>query len=158
MISLQSKGLSRVFSNTAIQKASILQHSAFFMVQFSHPYVTTRKTIALTIRTFGGKKMSLLFNTLSRLVIAFLPRNKCLLVSWLQLVSMVDLQCCISVRRVNQLNIYLYSLFFRFLARFFVGAFLHIQTLWAQVGVPSHYKDGETSLRGLVFMGFFSHG
>jgi len=98
MVSLQSKGLSRVFSDTTMQKASILQHSAFFMVQFSHPYVTTRKTIALTIRTFGGKKMSLLFNTLSRLVIAFLPRNKCLLVSWLQLLSMVDLQCCVSVR------------------------------------------------------------
>ena len=98
MISLQSKGLSRVFSNTTMQKASILQHSAFFMVQFSHPYVTTRKTIALTIRTFGGKKMSLLFNTLSRLVIAFVPRNKCLLVSWLQLLNMVDLQCCVSVR------------------------------------------------------------
>ena len=83
MISLQSKGLSRVFSNTTMQKASILQHSAFFMVQFSHPYVTTRKTIALTIRTFGGKKMSLLFNTLSKFLRAFLPKNKYILISWL---------------------------------------------------------------------------
>ena len=57
-------------------KASILQHSAFFIVQFSHPYVTTRKTIALTRRTFIGKVMSLLFNMLSRFAITFLPRTK----------------------------------------------------------------------------------
>ena len=62
-------------------KASILRHSAFFTVQLSHPHMTTRKTIALTRQTFNGKVMSLLFNMLSKLVIAFLPRNKCLLVS-----------------------------------------------------------------------------
>ena len=62
-------------------KASILWHSAFFIVQLSHPYMTTGKTIALTRWTFVGKVMSLLFNMLSRLVIAFLPRNKCLLIS-----------------------------------------------------------------------------
>ena len=60
-------------------KASILQHSAFFIVQLSHPYITIGKTIALTRRTFVGKVMSLLFNMLSRLVITFLPRSKCLL-------------------------------------------------------------------------------
>ena len=65
-------------------KASILRHSAFFRVQLSHPYMTTGKTIALTRRTFVGKVMSLLFNMLSRLVIAFFPRNKHLLISWLQ--------------------------------------------------------------------------
>jgi len=65
-------------------KASTLQQSAFFMVQVSHPHMTTRKTIALTRRTFVGKVMSLLFNMLSRLVIAFLPRSKRLLISWLQ--------------------------------------------------------------------------
>ena len=70
-------------------KASNLQHSAFFMVQLSHPYMTTGKTIALTRRTFVGKVMSLLFNTLSRLVIAFLPRNKRLSISWLQSLSAV---------------------------------------------------------------------
>ena len=64
-------------------KASIFQHSAFFTVQLSHPHVTTGKTIALTRRTFVGKVMSLLFNMLSRLVINFLPRNKCLLIPWL---------------------------------------------------------------------------
>ena len=65
-------------------KASILQHSAFFTVQLSHPYMTTGKTIALTRRAFVGKVMSLLFNMLSRLVITFLPRSKHLLISWLQ--------------------------------------------------------------------------
>ena len=64
-------------------KASILRRSAFFIVQLSHPYMTTWKTIALTRRTFVGKVMSLLFNMLSRLVITFLPRIKCLLISWL---------------------------------------------------------------------------
>ena len=65
-------------------KASILQRSAFFIVQLSHPCMTTGKTIALTRWTFVGKVMSLLFNMLSRLVITFLPRSKCLLISWLQ--------------------------------------------------------------------------
>ena len=65
-------------------KVSIFQCSAFFIVQLLHPYMTTRKTIALTTWTFVGKVMSLLFNMLSRLVITFLPRSKCLLISWLQ--------------------------------------------------------------------------
>ena len=65
-------------------KASILQCSAFFIVQISHPYMTTGKTIALTRQTFVGKVMSLLFNMLSRLVVAFLPKSKCLLTSWLE--------------------------------------------------------------------------
>ena len=65
-------------------KASILQHLDFFTVQLSHPYMTTGKTIAVTRWTFVGKVMSLLFNKLSRLVVAFLPRNKCLLISCLQ--------------------------------------------------------------------------
>ena len=64
-------------------KASKLRHSAFFMVQLSHPYVTTGKTIALTTGIFVSKVMSLLFNTLSRFVIAFFPRSKYLLISWL---------------------------------------------------------------------------
>ena len=65
-------------------KASILWYSAFFIVQLSHPYMTTGKTIALTGWNFVGKVMSLLFSMLSRLVIAFLPRSKHLLISWLQ--------------------------------------------------------------------------
>ena len=76
---MQSKGLSRVSS-----KASIPQGSAFFIVQLSHPYMTTGKIIALTRWTFVGNVISLLFIMLSRLVIAFLPRSKHLLISWLQ--------------------------------------------------------------------------
>ena len=70
-------------------KASILQLSAFFIVQLSHPYMTPGKTIALNRQTFVGKVMPLLFNMLSRLVIAFLPRSKCLLIPWLQSPSAV---------------------------------------------------------------------
>ena len=73
-------------------KASILRHSAFFIVQLSHPYMTTGKTIALTSQTFVGKVMSLLFNMLSRLVVAFLPRSKHLLISWLQSPSVAILE------------------------------------------------------------------
>ena len=80
-ISLQSKGLSRVFSNTTVQKHQFFWHSALFsIVQLSHPYMTTGKSIDLTRQTFVGKVMSLLFNMLSRLVIAFLPRSKRLLI------------------------------------------------------------------------------
>ena len=80
LISSQSKGLKSLLQHHSL-KAFILQHPAFFMVQLSHPYMTAGKTIALTRRTFVGKVMSLLFNTLSRSVIAFLPRNKHLLIS-----------------------------------------------------------------------------
>ena len=73
-------------------KASVLQCSAFFMVQLSHPYMTTGKTIALARQTFVGKVMSLLFTMLSRLVITFLPRSKLLLISWLQSPSEVILE------------------------------------------------------------------
>ena len=73
-------------------KASVLRHSAFFLVQLSHPYMTSGKTIALTRQTFLGKIMSLLFNMLSRLVIDFLPRSKCLFISWLQSPSAVTLE------------------------------------------------------------------
>ena len=90
-ISLQSKELSRVFSNTTVQK-SILWCSAFFTVQLLHPYMTTGKTIALTRQTVVGKVMSLFFNMLSMLVIAFLPRSKRLLIPWLQSPSAVILE------------------------------------------------------------------
>ena len=73
-------------------KASILQRSDFFIVQLSHPYMTTGKTIALTRWTFVGKVMALLLNMLSRLFITFLPRSKCLLISWLQSPSAVILE------------------------------------------------------------------
>ena len=79
---LAVQGLSRVFSSSIIWKNQFLHASTFFMVQLSHLYVTTGKTIALTIQTFVGKVMSLLFNTLSRFVIVFLPSSKC---KWLEI-------------------------------------------------------------------------
>ena len=85
LISLQFKRLSRVFSSTTIEKKSVLWCSAFFVIQLSLSYMTTGKIIALTIRTFIHKVMSLLM--LSRLVIALLPRSKCLLISWLHSLS-----------------------------------------------------------------------
>ena len=78
------QGTLKSFIQNHNSKVSVLWHSAFFMVQLSHPYMTTGKTIALTSRTFVGKVTSLLFNMLSRLVIAFLSRSKHLLISWLQ--------------------------------------------------------------------------
>ena len=91
-ISLHSKGLSKSLLQHHSSKESILQSSAFFTVQLSHPYMTTGKTIALTKWTFVGKAMFLLLNMLSRLVITFLPRSKHLLISWLQSLSAVILE------------------------------------------------------------------
>ena len=92
MISLLSKGLSRVFSNTTVQKHQFFGAQPFLWFQLSHLYMTTRKIIALTTQNFVSKVMSLPFNTLSRFVIAFLPRSKYLVISWLQSVSSVSLE------------------------------------------------------------------
>ena len=89
---LAVQGTSKSLLHHHSSKASILQHSTFFIVQLSHPYTTTGKTIALTKRTFVGKVMTLFFNMLSRLVIALLPRSKHLLISWLQSPSAVILE------------------------------------------------------------------
>ena len=91
LISLQSKGLSSFLQHHSL-KASLLQCSAFFMVQVSHLYMTTRKTIALIIGTYVSKAVSLLFNMLCMPVIAFLPGSKCLLISWLQSPSALILE------------------------------------------------------------------
>ena len=89
---LAVQGTLKSFLQYHASKASIIRHSAFFIVQLSHPYMTTGKTIALTRRTFVDKVMSLLLNMLSRLVITFLPRSKRLLISWLQSPSAVILE------------------------------------------------------------------
>ena len=89
---LAVKGTLKSLPQHHSSKASILQHSAFFIVWLSHPYMTTGKTIALIRWTFVGKVMSLFFNMLSRLVITFFPRSKCLLLSWLQSPSAVILE------------------------------------------------------------------
>ncbi|CAI9171299.1 unnamed protein product [Rangifer tarandus platyrhynchus] len=91
-ISLKSKGLFKSLLHHHSSKASVLQCSGFFIAQLSHPYMTTGKIITLTRHTFVGKVMSLLFNMLSKLVVAFLPRSKHLLVSWLQSPSAVVLE------------------------------------------------------------------
>ena len=101
-ISLQSKGLSRVFFNTTVQRNQLFWHSAFFIIQLSHPYMTTGKTIALIRQTFVGKVMSLLLNKLFRLVITFLPRSKHLLISWLQSPSAVILE----PRKINSATLF----------------------------------------------------
>ena len=88
-------------------KASILQLSDFFMVQLSHPYMTTGKTIALTRQTFVGKVMSLLFNMLSRLVINFIPRSKCLLISWLQ--SPSPSAVILEPKKIKPVTVFLFS-------------------------------------------------
>ena len=90
-ISLQSKGLSSLLQHHS-SKASIIRCSAFFIVQLTHPYMTTGKAIALIRWSFVGKVMCLLFNMLPRLFITFLPRSKCLLISWLQSPSAVILE------------------------------------------------------------------
>ena len=89
---LAFQGTLKSFLQHHSSKASILQCSAFFIFQLSHPYMTTGKTTALTRWTFVGKVMSLLFHMLSRLVISFPPRSRCLLISWLQLPSAVILE------------------------------------------------------------------
>ena len=89
---LAVQGTLKSFLQHTSSKTSILQCSTFFIIQFSHPYMTTGKTIALTRRNLVGKVMSLLFNMLSRLVTTFLPRSKCLLISWLQSPSAVILE------------------------------------------------------------------
>ena len=102
---LAVQGTLKSFLQHHSSKASVLQCSAFFMVQLSHPYMTTGKTIALTRWTFAGKAMFLLFNMLSRLVIAFLPRSKCLLISWLQSPSAVILE----PKKINSVTVSIVS-------------------------------------------------
>ena len=87
-----SKGLSRVFANTTVQKHQFFGAQLFFIVQIADPYMTTGKTTALTRWIFVGKVLSLPFNTLSRFVIAFLPRSKHLLISWVLSLSIVSLE------------------------------------------------------------------
>ena len=104
---LAVQGTLKSLSQHCSSKASVLQHSAFFMVHLSHPYMTTGKTIALTTQTFVGKVTSLLFNMLSRLVITFLPRSKHLLISWLQSPSAVILE----LKKIKSVTVSIFSPF-----------------------------------------------
>ena len=102
---LAVQGTLKSFLQYHRSKASIPQHSAFFMVQLSHPYMTTAKNIALTRPTFVGKVMSLLFNMLSRFLIAFLPRSKGLVISWLQSPSTVIFE----PKKIKSVTVYIVS-------------------------------------------------
>ena len=102
---LADQGILKSLLQHHSSKASILWHSVFFIVQLSHPYTTTGKTIDLTRWTFVYQVMSLLFNMMSRLVITFLPRSKCLLISWLQSPSAVILES----RKIKSVSISIVS-------------------------------------------------
>ena len=104
---LATQGILKSLLQHHSSKASIIRHSAFFMIQLSHPYMTTGKTIVLTIWTFVGNVMSLLFNMLSRFVIAFLPRNKCLLMSWLQSSAAVILE----PKKIKSLSLHCFPIY-----------------------------------------------
>ena len=146
-------------------KASILQCPDFFMVQLSHPYTTTGKTIALIIWTFVGKVMSLLFNMLSKFVIAFLPRNKCLLTSWLQLPSAVILEptkiksvtisiaspsICHEVMGVDVMIFVFWMLSFK--PAFSLSSFTFIKRLFSSSSLSAIRVVSSTYLRLLIFL------
>ena len=146
-------------------KASILWHSAFFIVQLSHPYMTTGKTMALTRRTFVGKVVSLLFNILSRLVITFLPRSKCLLISWLQsptavileprkiksaTVSTVFPSICHEVMGPDAMILVFWMLSFRL--TFSLSSFTFIKRLFSSSSLSAIRVVSSAYLRLLIFL------
>ena len=146
-------------------KASILRRPTFFMVQLSHPYVTTGKTIALTGWAFVNKVMSLLFNMLSRLVIAFIPRNKCLLISWLQspsavileskkikslTVSIVSLSICHEVMGPDAMIFVFWMLNFK--PAFSLSSFTFIKRLFSSSSLSAIRVVSSAHLRLLIFL------
>ena len=146
-------------------RASILQHSAFFIVQLSHPYMTTRKTIALTRQTFVSKVTSLLFNMLSRLAIAFLPRSKCLLNSWLQLpsevtvepkkiksltVSIVPPSICHEVMGQDAMILVFWMLSFK--PTFSLSSFTFIKRLFSSSSLSARRVVSSARVRLLIFL------
>ena len=151
LISLQSKGVSRVFYNTTAQKHRFfsIQPSAFFMVQFSHPYMTSGKIIALTRQTFVSKVMSLLLNLLSRFVIVLFPSSKRLLILWLQSPSVVILEpkkmksvtvspsICYEVMRLNVMILVFWILSFK--PAFSLSCFTFIKRLFSSSSLSDRW-------------------
>ena len=135
-------GLISLQSNLMQSKASILWHSASFMVQLSHPYTTTGKTIALTRWTFVGKVMLLLFNMLSRYFIAFLPRSKHLLISWLQSLSAVILE----PKKINFVTI---SIFYPSICHEVIGPDAMIFLFWMLIFKPAFSLSSFTFIKRL---------
>ena len=164
-ISLQFMGLSKSLLQHHSSKASILRRLAFFRVQLSHPYMTTGKTIALSRRTFVGKVMSLFFNMLSRFVIAFLPRTKCLLISWLQslyevileppkiksfTVSIVSPSICHEVMGTDALSLVFWRLSFK--PSFSLSSFTFIKRLFSSPSLSAIRVVSSAYLRLLIFL------
>ena len=159
-ISLQPKGLSKVFSNTTVQKLPFFR--AQFIVQLSHPYMTTGKTIALTRWTFVDKVMSLPFNMLSRLVITFLPMSKSLLISWLQSPSAVILEprkiksatvspsICHEVMGPGAMILVFWMLSFK--PTFSLSSFTVIKRLFSSSSLSAIRVVSSASLRLLIFL------
>ena len=162
---LAVQGTLKSLSQHHSSQASIPQHSAFFIVQLSHPYMTTWKTIGLTRWTFAGKVMSLLFNMLSRWVIAFLPRSKHLLISWLQSPSAVILEpnniksitdsivppsICHEVMGPDDLIFIFWMLSFK--PAFSRSSFTLIKRLFSYSWLPSIRVVSSTYLRLLIFL------
>ena len=143
-------------------KASILQHSAFFILQLSHPYMTTGKTLGLTRRTFVDKVISLFFNMLSLLVITFLPRSKCLLISWLQSPSAVILEpqniksatvspsICYEVMRSDAMISVFWMLSFK--PTFSLSSFTFIKRLFSSSSIFAIRVVSSAYLRLLIFL------
>ena len=146
-------------------KASILWHSAFFIVQLSQSYMTTGKTTALTRRTFVGKVMSLLFNILSRLVIGFLPRSQCLLISWLQspcavileppkikslTISIVSPSICLEVMGPDAMILVVWMLSFK--PTFPLSSFTFIKRLFSSSSLSAIRVVSSAYLRLLIFL------
>ena len=165
LISLQSKGLSRVLLQHHCSKASIVWHSAFFMVQLSHPYITTGKTISLTIWAFVGKLMCLFFNMLSKFVIAFLPRSKHPLISWLQspftvivepkkiksvTISIVSPSICHEVMGPNAMIFVFWILSFK--PVFSLSSFTFIKRLFSSSLLSAIKVVSSAGLRLLIFL------
>ena len=159
------QGTLKSFLQHHSSKASILQCSAFFIVQLSYPYMTTEKTIALTRWTFVGKLMSLLFIMLSRLVITFLPRSKCLLISWLQLPSAVILEppkiksvtvsivspfVCHEVMELDAMILVFWMLSFK--STFSLYSFTFIKRLFSSSPLPAIRVVSSAYLRLLIFL------
>ena len=164
LISLKSKVLSRVFFNTTVQKHQFFG-TQLSLVQLSHPHMTTGKTIALTGWTFVGKIMSLLFNMLSRLVIAFLPRSKHLLISWLQSLSAVILEpqkiksvtlaavspsICHEVMGLDAMILVFWMLSFKPTFSLF-SSFISVKRLFSSSSLPSIRMMSSAYLRLLIF-------
>ena len=144
---LEVQGILKSLLQHHSAKASVLWCSTFFMVQLSHPYLTTGKTIAFTRWTFVGKVMSLLFNTLSRFVITFLPRSKHLSISWLKSPSAVTLEFYISFSIIKYIHIFCNSCFH---SSIFGAKIISCAQSLPTLCSPIHHSPSGSSVLGII--------